>query len=174
MPSSLLLDRRQAPIAPARSPKREILISVSWLTRLSEYLRIALLIGRLMYSPASESVPPNMTNSGLKRFISPAMPFPKLNPICSSISMQSTSSFRTASSRSPSEISFPLSNLPARIVLLPSRCRSVKIRWKAEPDASVSRQPFCRNGTTPRCRTCRSARTLLKIRTCRNRDFRLQ
>lgn len=102
---SLLLDKRHAPNAPALSPNLDILISVSWLTRLSEYLRIALLTGRLIYSPASESVPPSMTSSGLKIFISPAIPFPKFTPIFSRMSMQSTSSFRTASSRSPSEIS---------------------------------------------------------------------
>lgn len=88
-------------------------------------------------------VPPIITNSGLNRLINPAICLPNFCPISSTISIHSKSSLFTAAmiSSKVSGVSF-ISMRSDKMEPSPFFIRSVKIRCKAEPEASVSRQPF--------------------------------
>ena len=84
-----------------------------------------------------------ITNSGFNILINPAICLPNFCPISSTISMHNKSSLLTASiiSSNVSE-QFWASMRSERIELSPFLTRSSSMRYKAEPDASVSRHPF--------------------------------
>ena len=140
-PSMWLRESMQAPIGPAFLPSLENFITVPLLTMLRECLLMALLIGSMRYSSATESRPPTTTRSGLKMFISPAIARPSVLPTSSSVSMVSTSSSVRAPSMSSRVISSPAENFDDRIEALPSLSLSMRSLCRARPEAPVSRQP---------------------------------
>ena len=131
----------QEPIAPALLPSFENFMLVSLFMMLSECFWMALLIGSSRYSLVEAMLPPMTINSGLNRFIRPAIARPRVVPISSMTSIASTSSYLTASMMSSMWICSPLLNFSERVEVLPSLSFSMNILYAAEPEAPVSRHP---------------------------------
>lgn len=84
-----------------------------------------------------------MTSSGLKRLISPAICLPNFCPISSTISIHKRSSLFTEAMISSKVIGLLMSPIRLdKIEFSPFCIRSSKMRCSADPEASVSRQPF--------------------------------